>query len=104
MSSPFEYYFPKLEINVCNTKELTNYIASSPERKHFEDLKYFDVEITENLAGSLIGKNVINIRKLRNKYYKSKILISNENGKRYMYISNSEDTFKVIGYLLNKIK
>ena len=100
MSSPFDYYFPKLNVDIDSTKKLSDYIIRSPEHKYFEDLRYFDVEISDNLAGFLIGKNGRNINRLRKKFSKSKIIISNENGKRYVYISNSVDTFKVIGYLI----
>lgn len=99
MSTPFDYYFPKLDFGI-STKKLTDYILCSPERKHFEDLKYFEVEVSDDFAGFFIGKNGKNIKNLRDKYPTSKILISKENGKRYIYISNSQDKFKVIGYLM----
>jgi predicted RNA-binding protein YlqC (UPF0109 family) len=98
MTSPFDYGFPKLWIEPPK-KTLTDYLKNSSEREHFEDLKYFDMEISENFAGMFIGKNGRNIRNIRNKY-SSKILISNENGKRYIYVSHSPDTFKVIGEII----
>lgn len=95
----FDYGFPKLEEMFTSKKTLTDYLLNSPEREHFEDLKYFNIEITENFAGMFIGKNGINIKNIRKKY-SSKILISSENGKRYIYISHSPDTFKVIGKVI----
>lgn len=96
-TSPFDYGFPKLWIEIPKT--LTDYLKDSPEREHFEDLRYFETEISENFAGQFIGKNGRNIRSLRKKY-SSKILISNENGKRYIYVSHSPDTFRVIGEII----
>lgn len=97
-TSPFDYGFPKLELETQKT--LTDYLVSSPEREHFEDLRYFETEISENFAGQFIGKNGNRIKSLRKKY-KSKILISNENGKRYIYVSHSPDTFKIIGEIIH---
>jgi predicted RNA-binding protein YlqC (UPF0109 family) len=97
-TSPFDYGFPKLWIETPK-KTLTDYLRTSPEREHFEDLRYFDTEISENFAGQFIGKNGRRIKSLRKKY-SSKILISNENGKRYIYVSHSPDTFKVIGEII----
>jgi len=97
-TSPFDYGFPKLWIETPK-KTLTDYLLSSPEREHFEDIRYFETEVSENFAGRFIGKNGRNIRSLRKKY-SSKILISNENGKRYIYVSHSPDTFKIIGEII----
>ena len=80
-------------------KVLTDYLKTSPERVHFENCEFFEMEVSENFAGMFIGKRGQNIRALRKKYM-SKILVSNENGKRYIYISQSPDKMKVIGELM----
>jgi len=89
----------KLEIKKESEKILTDYLKSSPERVHFENGEFFEMEVTENFAGAFIGNYGQNIRKLRKKY-SSKILVSNENGKRYIYISQSPDKMKVIGEVI----
>lgn len=78
---------------------LTDYLITSPERKHFEKCDYFSMQVSDDFAGAFIGKSGSNITKLRKKY-QSKILVSNENGKRFVYISNSPDKMKIIGKLL----
>lgn len=83
-------------------KVLTDYLKNSPERVHFENGEFFEMEVSENVAGAFIGKRGQNIKELRKKYI-SKILVSNENGKRYIYISQSHDKTKVIGELMYKI-
>jgi len=93
---------PKLEIKKESEEILTDYLKSSPERVHFENGEFFKMEVTENFAGEFIGKRGQNIRELRKKY-SSKILVSNENGKRYIYISQSLDKMKVIGKVIYTI-
>jgi len=80
-------------------KVLTDYLKNSPERVHFENGEFFEIEVSENVAGAFIGKRGQNIKELRKKYI-SKILVSNEDGKRYIYISQSPDKIKVIGELM----
>ena len=81
---------------------LTDYLKKSPEYNYFKDNEFFSIEVSNKNAGILIGKDGRNIRELRKKY-QSKILISNENGKRYLYISQSPDKSTIIQQLMCKI-
>jgi len=85
---------PKIE-SIPLKKELTHYLKKSSERAYFEDGNFFTIQITEKIAGAFIGKNGKNITELRTKH-SSKILVSNENGKRFIYISDSCDKNKCI--------
>ena len=85
---------PKMSLK----KELTAYLKKSPDRAYFEDGDFFTIQISQKIAGAFIGLNGKNIAELRKKY-SSKILVSNENGKRFIYISKSCDKNKCIQQL-----
>ena len=71
----------------------SDYLQKSKYYSSFTDGKYIEMEITNDQVGMIIGNRGENINRLR-KHFKSKILISNEYGKRFLYIS-SEDKFNV---------
>ena len=101
-SSPFTYSLPKLDYkNACNPekKKLSEYLKKSKDRVHFQNGDFFVMQVSNETIGNFIGKRGNKISELRQKY-SSKILVSNENGKRLVYISQSHDKLKIIGHLM----
>ena len=75
-------------------KVMSEYLLESSKKQLFNDMKYLEIEVSDRMAGRIIGRRGNNIQDLRREF-DCEILLSREQENRILYI-NGIDKFRVL--------